>query len=590
MTRPRTAASMARRITLVAALSAAITPALASSADARRDGAGALRPGDLLVSSSVYEEDKGLTAGVTQLPTGCTTECVTATAGGAYPEVWNNDLVDGNFGVASKIVLDELDPLGGLVKSIEVPNSTTPGLPGGADQMVTSFSSKSELSLNLSTGGRSVTFMGYLAPVGALDISNSNTPGVIDPTNPVPDPYYRVVAQLGRDGRFHFTKTNAFSGDNGRAAILNEEDGANLIYAAGNAGNGASPEMPGVIASAGAQLVHPSTLPEALQEPGQPTPLGSFSIAELGYPLDKAGKDDNFRGVTIFDKVVYFTKGSGGKGVKTVYFLDVTGKACPDGMGLPVPGAPLPSSPIDYNPETLQSEGLTPTNMCILKGFPTELKSKTSAPFGLWFANAHTLYVADEGNGKNKYSAESGAYTDAAEQEGAGLQKWVFDQASGEWRLAYTLQSGLDLGKPYSVPGYPTGENPATGLPWAPATDGLRDIAGRVNPDGTATIWAVTSTVSGGGDEGADPNRLVAITDPIGASSPAQSERFRTIRSAASGEVLRGVSFTPGTGVSGQGGHKGRSYGNGRGHDGHGRGYGRDSRWLRRGRGGARRR
>ena len=33
--------------------------------------------------------------------------------------------------------------------------------------MVTSFSSKSELALNLSTDGRYVTFMGYVAPVGA---------------------------------------------------------------------------------------------------------------------------------------------------------------------------------------------------------------------------------------------------------------------------------------------------------------------------------------------------------------------------------------------------------------------------------------
>ena len=33
--------------------------------------------------------------------------------------------------------------------------------------MVTSFSSKSELALNLSTDGSELTFMGYLAPVDA---------------------------------------------------------------------------------------------------------------------------------------------------------------------------------------------------------------------------------------------------------------------------------------------------------------------------------------------------------------------------------------------------------------------------------------
>src|SRR5206468_1175320 len=37
--------------------------------------------------------------------------------------------------------------------------------------------------------------------------------------------------------------------------------------------------------------------------------------------------------------------------------------------------------------------------------------------------------------------------------------------------------------------GYPTADNPATGLPSAPATDGLRNITGRVDGFGHATIW-----------------------------------------------------------------------------------------------------
>jgi len=184
--------------------------------------------------------------------------------------------------------------------------------------------------------------------------------------------------------------------------------------------------------------------------------------------------------------------------------------------------------------------------MCVLKGFPTALKSATSFPFGMWFANSHTLYVADEGNGDNTYATSSGTYTTAAAQTTAGLQKWVL--VNGSWRLAYTLTSGLSLGTPYQVPGYPAGDNAATGLPWAPATDGLRNITGRVNPDGTVTIWAVTSTVSGGGDEGADPNKVVTITDRLGAQTLPGGESFRIVEAARSGEVLRGVSFTPGTG------------------------------------------
>jgi hypothetical protein len=139
-------------------------------------------------------------------------------------------------------------------------------------------------------------------------------------------------------------------------------------------------------------------------------------------------------------------------------------------------------------------------------------------------------------------------YTKAAAQTTAGLQKWVFDSVAHTWNLRYTLQAGLSLGTPYAVPGYPTGNNAATGLPWAPATDGLRNITGRLNGDGTATIWAITSTVSGNGDQGADPNKLVAITDTLSATSSA-GESFTTVKAAGSGEMLRGVSFTPGTGV-----------------------------------------
>jgi hypothetical protein len=507
-----------------------------------------LIPGQLLLSTSVFQNDPNIVAGSTQLPPGCTSKCVTATADGSYPYVFNNALVDGSFGITSKIVLDQLTPFGFPLGSIVVPNSTDPSVSPASDQMVTSFSSKSEMGLNLSTDGLQLTFMGYNAPVGAVDVSNSNTPGVIDPTNPVHSAYYRVVAQLGLDGKFHFTETNAYSGNNGRAAILNNQLGAGVLYMSGNAGNGGNPQPAGIVLGAGAQIATPTYVPEAAQNPGTPTPVGSFSVTQLGDPADKIGKDDNFRGIGIHNNVLYYTKGSGGNGVDTVYFVDMTGKACPNGVGLPQPGATLPTSPLAYNPSTVTTTGL-PSNMCILAGFPTTLakNSPTMFPFGVWFANDTTLYVADEGNGTNTYSPTTGQYTAAAGSTTAGLEKWVFDAGAGMWKLAYTLQSGLNLGQPYSVPGYPTGTNTATGLPWAPATDGLRNLTGRVNPDGSVTIWAISSTVSGGGDQGADPNRLVAITDQVGATTLPAAEHFQTMQTAKSGSVLRGVSFTPGT-------------------------------------------
>jgi hypothetical protein len=216
---------------------------------------------------------------------------------------------------------------------------------------------------------------------------------------------------------------------------------------------------------------------------------------------------------------------------------------------VPDPSASLPTTQIFYDGSKLAAQGVTPYNMCILSGFPTALKSTTSFPFGIWFADAKTLYVADEGNGTATFDPTSNTYTAAKAQTTAGLQKWVFSSAAGTWNQLYRLQAGLDLGVPCTVQGYPTGNNAATGKPWSPATDGLRNITGRVNGDGTATIWAITSTVSGSGDQGADPNKLVMITDTLSATTLPAGESFVTLRSANSGEALRGVSFTPGTGL-----------------------------------------
>jgi hypothetical protein len=504
-------------------------------------------PGNLVVTRSVYDDNANNVEVGQTLPPNCVVakDCVSATNDGAYPFVWNNDLADGSFGITSKILLDQITPSGTLVNSLEVPNSLQNGVPPTKDQLVTSFSSKSELAVNLSTDRNYLTFMGYVAPIDALDVSNANTPGIVDPTNPVGDSFFRAVAQVDRKGKFKFTETTAYSGNNPRAAILNE--GAKFIYTAGNAGNGSNPQPDGIIIGAGAQIMSAQVKALVAQNPGDPTPVGSFNITQLGKKADKIGKDTNFRGLTISGNVLYYTKGSGGNGVNTVYFVDNTGNLCTDaiGVGLPDSSTALPASPLAFDPGVLQTKGLDPNNMCILKGFPEKQLDKDFTPFGIWFANANTLYVAEEGDGDNTYSG--GTYTKAANQTAAGLQKWIYDSGAGQWDLAYTLQAGLNLGVPYTVPGYQDGDNPATGLPWAPATDGLRNITGIANGDGTATIYAITSTVSGNGDQGADPNKLVAITDNITATTLPGDESFTTLRSAANLEVLRGVAFTPGT-------------------------------------------
>jgi hypothetical protein len=130
------------------------------------------------------------------------------------------------------------------------------------------------------------------------------------------------------------------------------------------------------------------------------------------------------------------------------------------------------------------------------------------------------------------------------------LQKWVLTPgASGStWVLQYTIQNGLNLGVPYSVPDYPASIEPATG--------GCRNVIGVVNHDGTATIYAVTSTISQNGDNGADPNKVVKVTDQISATKLATGgylDTFSTIRPAQSRVAYRGVALAPESGFGGFG-------------------------------------
>jgi hypothetical protein len=72
---------------------------------------------------------------------------------------------------------------------------------------------------------------------------------------------------------------------------------------------------------------------------------------------------------------------------------------------------------------------------------------------------------------------------DAAGSTTAGLAE---SGSWHQWRLArwqYVLQNGLNLGQQYTIANYPSSINPAT--------DGLRNLTGKVNADGTVTIWAV---------------------------------------------------------------------------------------------------
>jgi hypothetical protein len=254
LNKPRVVTAAVLALGVGASLCMAAMPA---SATARP----ALIPGDLLVSRLHYTGTASLISpGTTVLPTGAT-----AIADGSFAHVWDNVTVDGNFGVTAPISLDQLTTSGAAVNTTAVPDGTPGSSSTGHDLLTGSFSSKSEGALNLSTDGSSVSFMGYVAPQSTLDASNGNTPGVIDPTNPDAQAVYRGVAQLDASGRFSFTETNAYSGDNGRAAILDSSTGS--YFTAGNSNNGAGTSVPGVIYGTGAQLIAPANTPEQAQKP-----------------------------------------------------------------------------------------------------------------------------------------------------------------------------------------------------------------------------------------------------------------------------------------------------------------------------------
>jgi hypothetical protein len=510
---------------------------------------------DLFVSGTVYQnvgQAATLAAGKLLASSTAGGTNGVATADGQFQNVFLNAGPDAAFGVTTQIFLQDLSTTGGAnpTASFAAQYNIDPG------SLVGSFSSKSELALNLTSDGSAITFMGYnptqsfssigangvaavatggAGNLGLLDISNSNTPGLVDPTNGVNGQAYRSVAQInlsslassasatGSAGVFNLgvgaglgvTNTNAYSGNNGRAAVLLNGQ----YYMAGNAGNSGS----GVLGTTLSQLSQNTGVQTiaAGATSANSTVVGActgtngaakgfqcgFNVNPSTTAGDKTGKDDNFRGMTVFGGNMYVTKGSGSNGVNTVY--QVSGYS---------------------NPAT--------ATISVLPGFPTS--GATGTPFGLWFANANTLYVAYEGS--DKIAGANGQLAGLG-----GLTKYSL--INNTWVADYTMTNGLAQG--YTV-NDAAGQSFAVGSAATPTkfyTDGLRNISGRVNADGTVTIYGVTSTVtdssvSAAWDQGANPDQVVVITDTLAANTLG-TQSFATVQTATAGTVFRGVALAP---------------------------------------------
>jgi hypothetical protein len=311
-------------------------------------------------------------------------------------------------------------------------------------------------------------------------------------------------------GNFFYTPTIAYGGNNGRGALLGSNG---LYYSAGNANNGLASSFsdpvyrtnPDVTETTGLEVVTPIDGANASVPTGKSAevdPLIQYPLGKKGAP-DKAGKDNNYRAVVEFGGTLYFSKGSGSNGYDTVYTVDS-----------------LPSV-----------ANAASATIGIVPGFPNDSARATGGnftPFGIFFADANTMYVADEG---------SGNATDKSMH--AGLEKWSL--VGGTWQLDYVLQNGL-IGTTDSNLDGSDGTYPDV------TTVGLRNLTGVVNNGGTVTLWATTSTSSTSGDQGADPNKVVKITDVLSATTMTTKigqEKFQTMMGPTYGTVYRGVAYIP---------------------------------------------
>lgn len=449
----------------------------------------AFSAGNLIVSRTVYN---GVASTVTvgqALPGGGN-----AVGDGSFANVFKNETVDSSFGVTSSIFLDQVTTSGSRVSSLAIDSS----------QMTTSFASKSELALNISSDGSAVTFMGYKAPTNTLDVSNSNTSQAFDSTNPVSAIYQRAIGQVNlNSGAVQVTGVNAYSGNNGRAAVLANGN----YYMVGNAGNSGAgvtgAQLTSLSNNTGVQMIAAGASGNTTVvgvANGTPGSLKGYQRGYAGTPTDKTGKVDNFRGLDLVKNAdgstgLIVTKGSGGNGLNGVY---------------QVGGSILPTA------ATADTTTITP-----LAGVAS---GANVHPFGVW-SDGQILLVNDEGDSKLMTDSTKVTNTSPLTE---------YQKTGSSWTKIASFGANL-IGTNYTVDGYG----------YTLTLDGFHNMTvGGMNSDGSYDVYGTTATVSEAAsntgsvtdhDLGADPNQIFHCNTGTGLCS--------IIETALNGERLGGVAL-----------------------------------------------
>jgi len=429
---------------------------------------------------------------------------------------------------ASAMTLQEFSLGAGGTTATSVGTMTLPQTANGNNSAISGeYGSASEGFLTLSTNQQYLTVMGYgvnantfnTAPLStygtaALGQTTSLLPGQQQGTVYTTVP--RVVALIGANGSINTSTalTGVFDGNNPRSVVT--VDGTSFYIS----GQGASATaLPGQTAPA-----------KGTGQGVYYTTLGSTTATPIDTTTDT-------RALAISNVLT---------GTNTLYVsrdfspsssnpcLGANANNCTNISSLTGPGGSLPTSSTTANriiPSTASVSGGNTASIDLTAGLANGVNNSRIGSFvylspeQYFFASPTVMYVTDSGQPKN------GNANKAALGEG-GLQKWVLNQSTGQWTLAYDLVAGLNL---------VNNANANSATPTAPGVTGLFGLTGQV-VNGQVELFATSY-----GLNELSPSYMYEITDTLSDTTIAQAggETFTTLFSAPTNESIRGISFAP---------------------------------------------